>query len=199
MTKGYVLILAFLFSALPTTVAAQTTTTAPPVNPPPATAEPTPPLSNVVVIRRDTPVELMAYSEVSTAKAQPGTRFRLMLNQPITVAGTVVVPKGAWAFGEVLSAEESGGLGHSGRMSARLLYLKAGDAEIPLDGQTSAKGTGAGSAGVAVIFTGIVGLFHRGNNAKIKAGEIVAGFVAEDVALDLAATPIRRVPGGAVR
>ena len=76
----------------------------------------------------------MAYSEASTAKAQPGTRFRLMLNQPITVAGTVVVPKGAWAFGEVISAEESGGLGHSGRMSARLLYLKAGDAEIPLDG-----------------------------------------------------------------
>ena len=35
-----------------------------------------------------------------------------------------------------------------------------------------------------------IALFHRGNNAKIKAGEILAGFVSKDVALDLSgATP----------
>jgi hypothetical protein len=145
------------------------------------------------LLKRDTPVELMATKEISTADASPGTRFKLRVNHPILAAEKIVVPAGAWAFGEVVTAEDSGGLGKSGRMTARLLYLQLGDAQVPLEGQTSAKGTGAGSAGVAVLFTGVVGLFHRGNNAKIKAGELLNGFVSEDIWLDLAANPIQRV------
>jgi hypothetical protein len=59
---------------------------------------------------------------------------------------------------------------------------------IPIDGRISSEGSGAGSAGAAVIFSGIAGLFHRGNNAKIKAGEIVNAFVAEDTVLNSSAT-----------
>lgn len=68
-------------------------------------------------------------------------------------------------------------------MTAKLLSIRLGSTEIPLEGDMSAKGTGAGSAGVAVLFTGVVGLFHRGNNAKIKAGELLVGYVAHDVTL----------------
>jgi hypothetical protein len=150
-------------------------------------------LQSLVTIKRDTPVELMAYSEVSTADSTPGKRFKLLLNQPITVAGKIIAPKGSLAYGEVTSAQDSGGLGKSGRMTAKLLYLKLGDVEIPLEGETSEKGTGAGSAGLAILFTGWAGFFHRGNNAKIKAGEILTGYIAEDVSLDLASAPIKRV------
>lgn len=146
-----------------------------------------------ILLRRDTPIELMATKEVSTADVVPGTRFKLRVNQPVTVAGKIIIPTGASAFGEVITAEDSGGLGKSGRMTARLLYIELGKAEIPLDGQTSAKGTGAGSAGVAILFTGWAGFFHRGNNAKIKAGELLNGFIAEDTWLDLAANPVERV------
>lgn len=152
----------------------------------------TPSLQSLVTIKRDTPVELMAYSEVSTADSTSGKRFKLLLNQPITVAGKIVAPKGSLAYGEVTSAEDSGGLGKSGRMTAKLLYLKLGDVEIPLEGETSEKGTGAGSAGLAILFTGWAGFFHRGNNAKIKAGEILTGYVAEDVLLDMSSTPVKR-------
>ena len=152
------------------------------------------PLSSpAVVVKKDTPVELMAYSEVSTANATSGKRFKLILNQPISIGGKIIIPVGTSAWGEVTFAKDSGGLGKSGRMTAKLLFMRLGDAEIPLDGQTSAKGTGAGSAGVAILFTGWAGFFHRGNNAKIKAGEIVTGFVAEDVALDMTTSPVRRV------
>ncbi len=153
-----------------------------------ATAEQAP-----VLIRRDTPVVLMAISEVSTATAAAGTRIKLRVQQPLSVDGRIIVPVGTPAFGTVVAAEDSGGLGKSGRMTARLQHIRLGDAEIPLDGDVSAKGTGAGSAGVAVIFTGVVGLFHRGNNAKIKAGEILSAFVSEDVLLDLTSNPIKRV------
>lgn len=139
------------------------------------------------VIKRDTPLELMATKEVSTADAVAGTKFKLRLNKPVIVDGGTTIPVGTWAHGEVTTSSDAGGLGKSGKMTARLLYLEYGAVQIPIDGSISAEGTGAGSAGAAVLFSGVVGLFHRGNNAKIKAGEIVNAFVAQDTALITAA------------
>lgn len=158
----------------------------------PANVEPAAPeAARTVLLPRDTPVELMAITEVSTATAHPGTVVRLRVNKPVNLAGHGTIPIGTPAFGEVVTAKDAGGLGKSGKMTARLVRIQFGDAAIPLDGDLSAKGRGSGSAATAVIFVGVMGLFHRGNNAKIKAGEIVSAFVAEDVLLDLSA-PIAR-------
>ena len=159
----------------------------------PTSTTPAPPVVSHVTLTRDTPVSLMAINEVSTANVSSGTRFKLRVHQPIIVDGATIIPVGTLAYGEVITATGSGGLGKSGTMTARLLHIQLGNAEIPLEGDTSAKGTGAGSAGIAVIFAGVAGLFHRGNNAKIKAGELLNGFVSEDVVLNLDARPIARV------
>ncbi|WP_324750361.1 hypothetical protein SH591_02400 [Sphingomonas sp. LY54] len=158
---------------------------------------PAAPPVRTVRLAQDTPVELMAVAEVSTADVTPGTVFKLRVNRAVTVDGQVVIPVGTPAFGEVISASDSGGLGKSGKMTARLLRIRLGEADIPLEGEMSAKGTGAGSAGVAILFAGVAGFFHRGNNAKIKAGEILAGFIGEDVLLDLSSGPARRVAAAA--
>jgi|KBSSwiS6_1023812.scaffolds.fasta_scaffold31621_2 hypothetical protein len=147
-----------------------------------------------LLLRQDTPVELMAVKEVSTADAIAGTRFKVRVNKAVMAESKLVIPVGSWAYGEVTDAIDSGGLGKSGRMTARLLYVQMGDAQIPLSGDISARGTGAGSAGVAILFTGWAGFFHRGNNAKIKAGEILTGFIAEDAWLDVSGAAVRRVP-----
>lgn len=155
----------------------------------PLEGSPVPP----ILLRQDTPVELMAIKEVSTADTAAGARFKLRVNKAVTMDGKTVIPVGASAYGEVIAANDSGGLGKSGRMTARLLYVQTGDAQILLSGDVNAKGTGAGSAGVAILFTGWAGFFHRGNNAKIKAGEILTGFIAEDAWLDMAGNIVRRV------
>jgi hypothetical protein len=147
------------------------------------------------LLTHDTPVELMAITEVSTATARPGTVVRLRVNKPIDLPGHGVIPVGTPAFGEVVTAKDAGGLGKSGTMTARLVRIQFGDAVIPLDGDLSAKGRGSGSAATAIVFVGVMGLFHRGNNAKIKAGEIVSAFVSEDVTLDLSAPIARNVAG----
>lgn len=151
------------------------------------------PVTDTVVLLRDTPVVLLAPSEVRSDKAAAGTLFKLRVQQPISVGGDVVVPVGTTAFGQVVSAQGSGGLGKNGTMDVKLRYIQLGDARIPIEGEKAAKGVGAGSAAMAVLFVGVTGLFHRGNNAKIKAGELLSGFVSEDVTLDLSATPARRV------
>jgi hypothetical protein len=150
--------------------------------------------SSGTLLSRDTPVELMATYEITSQTAKPGTRFKLRLNKPVVVDGVVVAPVGATAHGEVLSAISSGGLGKNGEMQTRLLYLGIGDIQIPIEGNTSSRGSGAGSAGAALLLTGVAGLFHRGNNAKIKAGEIMIGYVGQDVLLDLSVSPPRQLP-----
>jgi hypothetical protein len=165
-----------------------------PATAPASVATPAPaPQTGRIVIPRDTPVSLMAINEVSTAKTSAGARFKMRVNEAIIIDGTVVVPVGTPAVGEVLAATDSGGVGKSGKMTAKLLHISLGEAEIPLEGDKAAKGTGGGSAGIAVIFAGPLGLFHRGNNAKIKAGELLSGFVSEDVTLDMEAKPIKRI------
>jgi hypothetical protein len=138
------------------------------------------PDSSKVILKRDTPVELLAPSEVRSDKAPAGTRFKLRVNQAVQVDGVTVIPVGTMAYGEVTAAAGSKGLGKSGALSARLLHIELGGRTIPLEGDSSARGMGAGSGGMAVVFAGVVGLFHRGNNAKIKAGEIMTGFVGAD-------------------
>ena len=165
--------------------AAEVTAAPPATEPVATTAAELPSAPEPVTVRRDTPLELLATKEVSTADVSTGTQFKLRLNKPVTVGEGVIIPVGTWAVGEVLMARDAGGLGKSGQMTAKLLYLEYGANRIPLEGQISARGSGAGSAGAAIIFAGVAGLFHRGNNAKIKAGEIVNAFVAEDTPLVL--------------
>jgi hypothetical protein len=174
-------------ASLVTSSGAQAQTPSAPLLPPISSAAP----QAVVLVPQDTPVELMAPTEVSTATATAGTLFKLRVNKAVVIDGRTVIPVGTLAFGKVLAAIDSGGLGRSGQMSAKLMHVQLGDAEIPLEGETSAKGQGAGSAGVAVLFGGVLGLFHRGNNAKIKAGEILSGFVGRDTLIDLSGPKAR--------
>ena len=170
--------------------AGQTTTIEPTAQPAIVTA---PSTSATLTIPRDTPVELMATTEVSTADVSAGSHFKLRVNKPIEADGRVVIPVGAWAIGEVVTAKDSGGLGKSGKMTARLLYIEYGEARVPLEGDVTENGRGAGSAGTAFLLGGFMGLFHRGNNAKIKAGEIVLGFVSQEAVLDVSGPMARLV------
>lgn len=137
--------------------------------------------AGTVLLKRDTPIHLMVMSEVSTKERGIGYRFKLRVNQPVTVGGAIVVPVGTLAWGEVTSATSSGNVGKSGTLSAKLLHVDLNGLFIPLTGETQAAGkNGTGDAVMAVMALGVLGLFAKGNNAKIKAGELMTGFTAED-------------------
>ena len=190
------LALSLALVAVPLPVAAQTAPGPTESSAPAATTGTPAPVSSLVVIKRDTPIELIATKEVSTATVAAGSRFTLSVNKPLVLENRTVIPWGTRAIGEVTTASSSGGLGVTGKMTARLLYLQLGDAQIKLQGDVTEKGQGAGSAGVAILLSGWAGIFHRGNNAKIKAGEIVTAFVDEDVTLDVSGSAVKRVGAG---
>jgi hypothetical protein len=130
----------------------------------------------------DTPLHLMAINEVSTKDHSPGHKFKLRVNKPVLYKGAVVIPIGTIAWGELTSAEKSGNVGKSGKLTAKLLYLELEGKQYAISGDISARGkSGKTATIVGALSLGIGGLFAKGNNAKIKAGELMTAFTAEEI------------------
>lgn len=152
-----------------------------PVDEPVAVAIAAEPVTPAFLLRRDTPIHFMVVSEVTTKTHLAGHRFKLRVDKPVIIDGVVAIPVGATAWGEVLAAKKSGNVGKAGSLEAKLLYVESGGIQIPVSGTNSAKGAGRGGETALGIFAlGPFGLFAKGNNATIKAGELMTGFVERD-------------------
>jgi len=162
-------------AVLPETGASTTTTIAP--APPPAPPK--------LMLPKGTMVRLMVLNEVNSRDHKLGDRFVLRVDEEVKAGATTVIPTGAMAWSEVVSAEGTGGVGKSGKLNAKLLYVEAGGQKIALQGERNASGgnsTGAVVAGVVAF--GIFGLLMKGNNAKLKAGEILNGYTVDDASFE---------------
>jgi len=147
----------------------------------PASAVAVEPTIAPLVLKRDTPVHFMVVSEVTTKTHTQGHRFRLRVDKPVFVDGVLALPVGTIAWGEVLAAKKSGNAGKSGSLEARLLYIDVEGYRVPISGNNEAKGAGGGAeTALGVLALGPLGLLAKGNNAKIKAGELMTGFVEQD-------------------
>ena len=144
---------------------------------------PAPPASHpdALVVPKDTMVRLMVINEVNTRKARPGDRFVLRVDENVAVNGTIVIPVGAKSWGEVTDSRQNGAVGKAGQISARLLYIEAGERQMPLIGEDRSKGSKGGDrVALAVVGFGIFGLLAEGAQGKLKAGHIFNGYLAGD-------------------
>ena len=142
-------------------------------------------------LEADTAVQLMVLNEVSSRNSTPGHRFKLRVNQPVVVDGRTLIPEGATAWGEVASADASGRVGKAGTLAARLLHIDLDGTQIRLRGQSSAEGgDGTDRLLLSVIGFGILGLLAKGNNAKLKAGDLIDGHVADTMIFAAGAPPV---------
>jgi hypothetical protein len=125
-----------------------------------------------------TPVRLMVLDEVTSRTAHVGDRFKLRVDADVNVGAVRVVPTGAIAWGEITRLDKNGAVGKSGNIGARLLYIDLPSGPVPLRGDQSGRGN-ENTAGLvlAVVGFGLLGLFARGNNAKLKAGDIFTGYI----------------------
>lgn len=143
------------------------------------------------VLRAGTSVPLRTLTGLTTEgkKLKVGHRFNLEVSEPVTVAGNVVIPVGSPAVGEVTSVRNKGMWGKSGKIEARILYVRANGMQIRLSGAMDDKGV-TGTAGVvaSVAVIPVVGFFVTGTSAKIPAGSNATGFVEEDVPVNFVGT-----------
>ncbi|WP_133064411.1 hypothetical protein [Sandarakinorhabdus cyanobacteriorum] len=140
-----------------------------------------------------TPLKLMVWNEVSTRTAKPGDRFLLRLETAVVAGEAVVIPRGAQAWGEVVSASGSGMGGKAGKLETRLLHIEVDGRPIriaPAKPDALADKGRDGSLQIVLATAALTpwGPFARGNNARLKAGALVDAVLAEDL-MPAAATP----------
>lgn len=141
------------------------------------------------VLRAGTSVSLRTSEALTTEgkKLRVGQRFQLEVAEPVTVNGQIVIPAGSPATAEVTDVRNKGMWGKSGRINARVLYVRANGRQIRLSGQMDDKGT-TGTAAVvgAIALLPVVGFFTTGTSARIPLGAPVTAFIDEDVPLAFA-------------
>lgn len=138
------------------------------------------------ILRAGAPVHLRLLEEITTKKkaAKVGQRFQLEVATPVEVNGVVVIPAGTPAWGEITSVRNKGMWGKSGKLEARLLYLRVNGRQVRLTGTFDDKGvTGTAAVVGAIALIPIAGFFTTGTSAVLPKGGEVGGFIDEDVEL----------------
>jgi hypothetical protein len=153
------------------------------------------PRSDVAYLRIGTEVPLRTVEELTTKEKvlKVGQRFRLEVSESVLVNGTVVIPAGSPAMGEITDVRNKGMWGKSGKLNARLLYVTVNGRQIRLSGAFDDKGVAGGTGAVAVsaIVFAPAGFFMTGTSARVAINTPVKGFVDEDVPLAMAvSTPL---------
>lgn len=138
------------------------------------------------VLRAGTPVVLRMMEEITTKKkaARVGQRFLMEVAEPVVVNSVTVIPAGTPAWGEITNVRNKGMWGKSGKLDARVLYLRTNGRQIRLTGTFDDKGvTGTGGVVASVALVPLAGFFVTGTSAVLPKGGSVGGFIDEDVVL----------------
>jgi len=147
------------------------------------------PVTTNAVLRAGTPVAFKLMEEITTKgkMAKVGQRFNLEVAAPVEVNGVTVIPAGTPAWGEIVGVRNKGMWGKSGKLDAKLLFLRVNGRQIRLTGSFDDKGvTGTGAVVGAILFVPIAGFFTTGTSAVLPMGGAVNGFIDEDVELAIA-------------
>lgn len=162
--------------------------------PPVAAATPAPAPAPAVVLTTPTTGVVRAGTHIALKTSEPlttegkklrvGQRFQLEVAEAVELDGRVIIPVGSPAQGEITDVRNKGMWGKSGRINARVLYVRAYGRQIRLTGQLDDKGV-TGTAGVvaAIAFVPIAGFITTGTSAKIPLGSPVNAFIDEDISV----------------
>lgn len=145
------------------------------------------------VLPQGTGIRLRTLSELTSQTAKTGQRFDLEVAEDVMLGGRVVIPRGSPAVGDIAMVKKKGMWGKSGKLEARVLYIRANGRDIPVRGSVGDKGE-TGTAGVvgAIVVLPIAGFFVTGTSAVLPAGTGANAMLESDleIAFDGASAPV---------
>lgn len=138
-----------------------------------------------LTLAEGTTIRLLTAERLSSKHAATGDMVALKVADDVEVDGLVAIPAGTPAKGQVSDASGTGGLGTSGKLMLRPLYLQLGGTIVRLDGQV--KQDGGLPVGTAVGMIAVSGLFS-GRSAEIPAGAPLQSAVRRTVTVHVTLT-----------
>jgi hypothetical protein len=148
--------------------------------PAPAAAAPAPaaaaPASRTVTVPAGTPINVRLTQAIDVDATQAGMTFKGVVDDPVMIGGSIVIPRGASAILQAAKVEQSGKMKGSDKISLKLNAVSFGgmvhevsSTYVESKGKGEGKKTGrklAGGAGLGAIVGGIAG---GGEGAAIGA------------------------------
>jgi hypothetical protein len=155
---------------------------APPPSPPPkpapkpAAAPPPAPASRAVTVPNGTPINVRLTQAIDVDGSQAGMTFKGVVDDPVMVGGSTVIPRGASATLQAVKVEQSGKMKGSDKITLKLnavgfggMVHQVSTTYVETKGKGEGKKTGrkiGGGAGLGAIVGGIAG---GGEGAAIGA------------------------------
>lgn len=129
------------------------------------------PSQGEVILPQGTAIQLRLMDRLSTKITQKGETFDLEVIEDVVVDGTTIVPAGTLAVGEVTRSDAKGPFGKSGKLEARILYLKFGGRPLRVSGTLSVAGDGGTTETVlTALAAGTLAFAVTGKSAVLEPG-----------------------------
>ena len=149
----------------------------PPARPAPAAAKPAPaPVVRTVSVPAGTVINVRLTQGIDVDASQAGHTFKAVVDDPVMLSGSIVVPRGASAMVQAVNVQQSGKMKGSDKITLKLNAIGFGGnvyevatAYVETKGKGEGKKTGrkvGGGAGLGAIVGGIAG---GGEGAAIGA------------------------------
>lgn len=138
-------------------------------------------------VPKGTPIRMQTGNRLSSATANVGDHFYVLLDQNLIVNGKMIAHRGMSVDAIVTAVKPAGQNGRSGMIVFRLAGLSANGVNIPLDGIYTLVAPDIGSQINHIAdtsFVHVAGPMPPGNQAKIEPGMMLTASVASDVAVN---------------
>jgi hypothetical protein len=146
--------------------------------------------AKTVTLRLGTPVPLVTAAPLSSKTHAKGDMVELRTAADVLVDGVVAVPAGTPVTGQVVESRGTGGMGTTGHLAIRPLYITSGARIVRLAGAAKGSGrTGADTVLGMVLLTPLL----SGRSAVIPAGTAIDAVVEKSVALPVRVTDSRHL------
>jgi len=130
-----------------------------------------------VTIPAGTRISVRMIDGVDSTKNHPGDRFQASLQEPLTVDGNVVVPKGSDVYGRLAESKESGKFSGRSQLQLELTGIVVNGQTVPvvtgeyeLTGKSRGASTAKRTVGGAAVGSIIGAIAGGGKGAAIGAG-----------------------------
>ena len=140
-----------------------------------AASAPAPP-AKVVTVPAGTPINVRLTQAIDVDGSQTGMKFKGLVDDPVMIGGSIVIPRGASAMLQAVTVEQSGKMKGSDKITLKLnavgfagMVHEVATTYVESKGKGEGKKTGrkvAGGAGLGAIVGGIAG---GGSGAAIGA------------------------------
>ena len=134
------------------------------------------------VLLENTEIPLRTMAELSSKKNKVGDRFDLEVVDDIKLNNRTVIPAGTRAIGEVTKVIKKGMFGKSGKLETRVLYVRLGDKQIRVKGESGDRGKSGTAATVAsLVFIWPAAFFVTGKSAVLPPGTQTTTYLENDL------------------